>query len=1514
MEKQKKWHFYLILAVVLLTLYNILPTLFFYANPLKETINASRAEKIASHIVTRVNHLEDFTVDWLTAQAKNLNLKPEKILILPETPKIAKIYFRKQEEANLFAKTLFRAGALIAFAPAELVPADLNQEDTLYSVTVQRKVGVHIKPEESLSFFHFVPKKTEGHTSEAYRQIVEERALRIATLAGGVSESSQIALDIVQGDPKADNDNIVRLGRTIIDYENIFGEQSSLTKRYFASLTQNFFSTEEKRAFIAQLLERFQAMLQRLNHSIQTVQTEKEKLQQDNQFLASTEQQKLEIYANQKNIIQASLSIISRNQPLFEAGLSPLTKVELAHAIKEEKNQTRFFLGERNPFVDQVVIDWNKETIELELHKDVQAIQQASIATEMDAVKLEKLNTLLFNAIGAIARFSDEKIQENPHSFTIALNELTNSQSLLVLDMAKLGELELASVQQYIQTQWKPTSELEESTFPHFGPHFNKETLAEKEPLGLIFFSPLLSKETPPGFHADSLYVIVRGFEELVRKYEGDSSAKTVFDNDFSKLASLLQQMGFSGYPATKAPLLAKEFQGDFIFELENPFAYFIGATREKFSVKGKKRALLEFTNVEQRLLTSNKIETEEHEDLIKWKDAYQAAHITSDSPTRFDVPSPNRNVFFNNLYLSTKKYFRGDERKILQWGLDLSGGKTVRVGLKDQNNQAITNENDIREAINELYARVNKLGVSEVSIRQEGANIVLDFPGSQGLSAQELIKASAMYFHVVNEKFSPQNPLLREALNSFLEGVWNEAVITNRKDSESVNQIAWEHLGGTLDAPSGSLQQSEFFPKTSYAKMLYDNGLRIANPQNSRRSSTFDDTLSQVTLLRGDNFTSWQGQTHPLLIVFNNYALEGSNLTNVSTGYDSSEGNVLYFGVKNADVQNGQKVNPRDDFHRWTSQFSEEKIAGTPKESYSQGRGWRMAVILNGSVVSAPALNSALRDSARITGHFSQREVNTLAADLKAGSLSFTPSILSEENVSPDLGKEQRMQGIMAAALGVLLVVIAMCLYYRFGGVVASVAVLFNLIIIWAVLQNLGAALTLAGIAGVILTVGMAVDANVLVFERIREEFAKNGRLPSAIQVGYRKAFSAILDSNLTTIIAAVILLNFDSGPIKGFALTLIIGIASSMFTSLFMTRYFFARWVQNPRHTKLSMARLFQETSFNFLNYAKPVVIATILLMVTGTYLLITQRNTIFGMDFTGGYALTLDLQEKPNANYRLEAEEALLTAGAAPSDFQIRELTQPNRLRIQLGMGMEEEGKPFYHIEEKKAEAETLFVYQNYPKIVWIVNALEKGNLTVHPASLSTLNLHWTQMSGQLSDTMRNQAAIGLLIAFIAILIYITFRFEFHYAISATIGLAHDVLITMGILGLAHLFFQEIQIDLQVIAAIMTIVGYSLNDTIIIFDRIREDIKLYKKLPYKEIVNKALNATLSRTLMTSGTTLLVLLALLFLGGKAIFNFALIMTIGVIIGTLSSLFVAAPLLVYFHKKATLTKRVLTH
>ncbi|MCB1134982.1 MAG: protein translocase subunit SecF, partial [Chlamydiia bacterium] len=460
------------------------------------------------------------------------------------------------------------------------------------------------------------------------------------------------------------------------------------------------------------------------------------------------------------------------------------------------------------------------------------------------------------------------------------------------------------------------------------------------------------------------------------------------------------------------------------------------------------------------------------------------------------------------------------------------------------------------------------------------------------------------------------------------------------------------------------------------------------------------------------------------------------------------------------------------------------------------------------------------------------------------------------------------------------------------------------NLLIMWGVLQNLDAALTLPGIAGIVLTVGMAVDANVLVFERIREEFKISNRLASAVAAGYRKAFSAILDSNVTTILAALILIQFDSGPVKGFAVTLIIGICSSMFTALFMTRYFFAGWVRNPKNTELKMSELLGNTNFDFLARWKTVTAASLCVMIVGGYLLLSQWNSILGMDFTGGYAVTVRLEEQADDNYRSRAMTAFNQAGALAGDVEIRELNRPNQLRVQMGFSIEDEGHPFYRMPERVTLEEGQPEYMRNPRLTWVVNTLEGAGLKIKESNLANLDKGWTLMSGQFSEVMRNNALYAIGCALLVILVYLTFRFEFKYAIAAIIALTHDVFVSLSLLGILYWVGVPVQINLEVIGAIMTVIGYSLNDTIIIFDRIREDMRLMKKRPMTEVVNHALNVTLSRTLITSGTTLLVLMALVILGGTAIFDLALVMTLGVFFGTLSSLFIASPVMLLFHHR----------
>jgi len=1512
MEKQKPWQLWLIIAVFAVVLYSILPTIFWYTNPLKKEIGQKEARQTALGAIERVNSLEQESLDWIAAFNRLLGIQAKSIQLDQESPRFIHVSFEKERDARLFKRFLPRAGNSIPFVPAQLreLPDSsgiIPQENGAYTVTVERNIGVHLDPDAADRLFTFSQKFTEDREIVPfYRDLVYSRVSEVAEgIVGPSMQAIRVAALVNNPKDKRYDELAMTLANEINQMTQTFGADSPVSKRYYASFSQ--VDSPDKSELIRQFTARLERTQEDGQKRLAALQAEEKAQKEEGQLIDSSKAQSKALLTRQLESLSQAIETLKDNQSVFASGRQPLDQDQfLAKLVESEKTISKkdfiqkVDLGGRHPFISSLLIDWSDDIVMIQLYPDVQAILNPQTATEAASIARENVNRMVINNIAMISRLSDESIKPKGDEFVLRLNTLTNSTSFLAMDLGQLAKQESEQITDSLSRAWSPShKELKRDVFPIRGYSEFLREAATSQKLGLLVYAPAAVDDEPlKGFNPGSLYVILKGYNRLAGKYQDnpDSDPGKQLMSDLTALKQLLMQYGFVQVPVDSA-LFGKKFEGDLIFTHDNYYDDLVAATRENFIVKGdKKYAVLEFTDVEQRLLALNNIEDRIQEDLVKWQESYNSAQVDLDPAGRYVIPPPTKNPYWENFKLSARKYFRGDDRKVLKWGLDLSGGKTVRIGLRDQDGRTVTNPDDLNQAVNELYTRVNKMGVSERTIRTENDTIILDFPGSQAFSASELIKASAMYFHIVNEKFNRGNRELAPVVNQFLQEVWDEAVVTNRKDIDSINEIAWRHLGGDPENPA------TLMPRSENAQILVDNGLRLANPYEGKKSVTFDDTESMVAMYRGEGPAEWRGQYHPLLIVFNNYALEGSSLEGITVGLDPKEGYVLNFEVKrSSDPEKGGSGSPQQDLYTWTTQFSEDRISGTQKAEYAP-MGWRMAVILNGKVVSDPTLRASLSSSGRISGRFTPREINELAADLKAGSLSYTPRILSEQNVSPELGKEERNRGIMASAIALGLVIAIMVGVYRFAGVIACCAVLLNLLIMWGVFQSIGYALTLPGIAGVVLTIGMAVDANVLVFERIREEFAISKRISSAIHAGYRKAFSAIVDSNITTLMAAVILIQFDSGPIKGFAVVLIIGLLSSMFTALFLTRYFFAGWVENPKHTKLKMARLFHSTKINFLKWTTPAFVISALVIVAGSYLLYAERNTLFGMDFTGGYSLTVDFDERADINYRQEAIDSLLSAGATQSDIEIRELSRPNQLRIQLGMSMEEPGHPFHGLPLEVQQGSFTYNFEHNPRLSWLVDSLSEGGLDIQEGQLVNLDKNWSVMSGQLSDAMRNNAMLALTVALIGILLYITFRFEFKYAISAVIALGHDVWITLGIVALFHMLGFPVEINLQAIGAIMTIIGYSLNDTIIVFDRIREDVRVYRKMSFTEVINHALNVTLNRTLMTSGTTLLVLFSLVIFGGASIFGFALIMTIGVLVGTFSSLFIASPVMLWFH------------
>ena len=519
---------------------------------------------------------------------------------------------------------------------------------------------------------------------------------------------------------------------------------------------------------------------------------------------------------------------------------------------------------------------------------------------------------------------------------------------------------------------------------------------------------------------------------------------------------------------------------------------------------------------------------------------------------------------------------------------------------------------------------------------------------------------------------------------------------------------------------------------------------------------------------------------------------------------------------------------------------------------------GRRLAIVLDDKVQSAPVINERIPSGkAQITGRFNLDAANDLAIALRAGALPAPIVVEEERNVGPSLGKDSVQEGIRASLIGFGSVVGFMIFYYLFGGIVANLALVLNLLIILAALSYFHATLTLPGIAGTVLTVGMAVDANVLIFERIREELALKKPMTSSLVAGYKKAFSTIVDSNLTTLITAAILYQMGSGPIKDFALTLTIGLLASMFTGVFVTRAIFDLMLFKGGLKNLRMMHILNKTpNIDFLKLRKFAYLVSIGLILVGGFYVMKRGEKMFGVEFTGG-----SMQE-----YRFEKNmtvdkfrEALSQAGYGTATIQ--SVGEGNQFIVRSAQGSE---KP---IQDK--------IKQDFPDNPFEVLRLESVGPVV-------------------GNEMKSKAVWAVVLSLLGIWIYVVVRFDFKFAFGAILSLFHDALTTVGIVAISGREFS-----VPVLAAVLTVLGYSINDTVVIFDRIRERRRLGVRETFEQSINASINQTMPRTILTTLTVFLVIIALYFFGGEVINDFAFTMLVGVISGTYSTVYIAAPVLV---------------
>ena len=542
-----------------------------------------------------------------------------------------------------------------------------------------------------------------------------------------------------------------------------------------------------------------------------------------------------------------------------------------------------------------------------------------------------------------------------------------------------------------------------------------------------------------------------------------------------------------------------------------------------------------------------------------------------------------------------------------------------------------------------------------------------------------------------------------------------------------------------------------------------------------------------------------------------------------------------------------------------------------------------RLAIILDEKLYSAPQINEAIYGgNASISGSFTVPEARRLVNVLKAGALPGRISIVEERTVAPTLGEDSIQSGLRAVTYGGIAVLLFMMGYYLLSGVIANISLLIVLLLLpvgmvlsagfLGVLSGTleGSAvdlptLTLYGIAGIVLTVGMAVDANVLIFERMREEWRIGKSVPGSVNAGYDKAFSTILDANVTTLLTAIILFWQGSGPIRGFAVTLSAGILVSMFVVLVITRLLFSALADGGVIKSLKMLSLsfLQNREFNILAGRKVAAVLSVVIIVGSWFVFFQKGDENLGVDFTGGTVITYTFDEKAE----IETVRSVLTDAGYPTA----------KIAYQQAL----DGSEFLEVK------------------VGASGVASEGALeAVKTLPGDYRDIQNESVGSQIGSELKSRGIKAILLSLVGIIIYISLRFEFAYAMGAIAALAHDVLVTVGLFCLlGH------ELSMPIIAALLTIVGYSVNDTIVVFDRIREDLKLKQGLEYESVANLAINQTLSRTVLTSFTTLLTVIMLLVFGGGAVQDFALALLIGILAGTYSSIFVATPVMLLWHK-----------
>ncbi len=797
-----------------------------------------------------------------------------------------------------------------------------------------------------------------------------------------------------------------------------------------------------------------------------------------------------------------------------------------------------------------------------------------------------------------------------------------------------------------------------------------------------------------------------------------------------------------------------------------------------------------------------------------------------------------------------------------------------------------------INTAFEVLRSRIDKFGVVQPNIQRIGTSgrIQVELPGAKDIDrVEKLLQSTAeLQFWEVHTNADVQN-FFFAANAKVAEMLKDDSATEQVKDTAKADNDIDDLLGESADSTKVETQKNLFsylYPNVAQSQQQISSLVAQARVQDTAKVNSFLHNKEVRALLPNNlkytkflwDYKSQAGADGTKLIGL--YAIKSNRKDQAPI-----EGDVIADAKQEYDQVSKPIVSMM------------MNAVGTKKWSKLTGEniGKFVAIVLDDYVYTAPVINQQLGSSSSISGgSMTVNEAQDIATILKAGKLPAPARIIQAQVVGPSLGKESIDASMWSFGLAIILVLVWMFLYYGRAGIYANIALVVNILFIFGILASFNSVLTLPGIAGIILTIGMSVDANVIIFERIKEALYGGKNLGESVDEGFsiKGALSAIIDANITTLLTGIILYTFGTGPIKGFALTLMIGIATSLFTAVFITRLFIDGAVE--RGTKLSFntgfsKNWFRNISIEFLQKRKVAYIISGFFIVVGLVSIFTV-GLKQGVDFKGGRSYVVRFDEAMKGNE--VAEQLKDVFGTAP---EVKTYGSDHQLKITTAFKIDEEGTD---VDETVQNAlyNGLKPYLGDTSYENFKPGFEKAGNGI---------MSYMKVEPTIADDIKQSALWAVLGSLIVVFLYILLRFrKMAYSIGAVVAVFHDVLVVLGVFSLLYKFMPfDMEIGQSFIAAILTVVGYSLNDTVVIFDRIREFTE-GKNSVTASLVNKALNSTLGRTINTSLTTLLVMLAIFFFGGDSIKGFMFALIVGVVVGTYSSLFVATPIMFDVSKK----------